>query len=379
MSWPALHRAFGGRELADDDLEQRGFAQAVPPGDADAPAVLEREIEPAKQRAPAEVHAEVAQLDDAIAQLRRRRNAKLHVFLDHRPVLRGGFVVTLEAVLLFAALRARPLPHPGQFLFQKHLALVLDGGVGGLALGLVQQVIGVIAGMREKPAIGQLNHAFRHAVEEIAVVRDDEEGTVEFVEKFRDPLDGFRVQMVRRLVENQQVGVRDHGAAHGHAPFLAAGKRLNAPVAGGTIQVRHRRLNAPVQRPAFQRGDAMLQFLVAFRVVRQRFKFRDQIEHVLRAVADVFEHILRRIEHEILRQVADDQFAPPGDIAAVGRLQPGEDAKERRLAAAVAPDQPDAVALVDGERRGVEHRAVAVAHGDFSGGEDGGHGGTLNR
>ena len=321
------------------------------PADADALAVLEREIEPAKQRAPAEVHAEVAQLDDAIAQLRRRRDAQLHVLLDHRPVLRGGFVVTLEPVLLFAALRPRTLPHPGQFLFQKHLALVLDGGVGGLALGLVQQVIGVVAGVREKPAIGQLDHALRHAVEKIAVVRDDQERTMELIEKFRDPLDGFRVQMVRRLVEDQQVGVRDQGAAHRHAPFLAAGKRLDAPVGGGTVQVRHRGLDAPVQRPAFQRGDAMLQFLVAFRVMRQRFKFRNQIEHRLRAVADVFEHVLRRIEHEILRQVADDEFAPPGDVAAVGRLQPGEDAEERRLAAAIAPDQPDAVALVNGQRR----------------------------
>ena len=91
----------------------------------------------------------------------------------------------------------------------------------------------------------------------------------------------------------------------------------------------------------------MLQFLVPFRVVRQRFKFRDQIEHVLRAVADVFVHILRRIEHEILRQIADDEFASPGDVAAVRRLQPGEDAQERRFAAAVAPDQPDAVAFLN--------------------------------
>src|SRR5208337_5200681 len=40
---------------------------------------------------------------------------------------------------------------------------------------------------------------------------------------------------------------------------------------------------------------------------------------------------------------------------------------------AVAPDQPDAIALVNSERRGVEYHAVTVAHGDFSGGEDGGH------
>ena len=46
-----LHRAFRRRELADDDFQQRGFAQAVPPADADALAVFKREIEAAKQRA----------------------------------------------------------------------------------------------------------------------------------------------------------------------------------------------------------------------------------------------------------------------------------------------------------------------------------------
>ena len=94
----------------------------------------------------------------------------------------------------------------------------------------------------------------------------------------------------------------------------------------------------------------MLQFLVPLRVVRQRFKFRDQIEHVLRAVADVFVNVLRRIEHEILRQIADDQIALPGNFAAVRRLQAGENFQERRLAAAVAPDQSDAVAFLNAER-----------------------------
>ena len=117
--------------------------------------------------------------------------------------------------------------------------------------------------------------------------------------------------MVRRLVEDQKIRAAKQSRGHRHAPFLAAGKRFDPPVAGGTIQMRHRRFDAPVQRPAFQRLDAMLQFLVPFRVVRQRFKFRDQIQHVLRAVADVFVHVLRRIQHEILRQITDHQIAPP--------------------------------------------------------------------
>jgi len=186
---------------------------------------------------PAKVHAEIAQLDDAVAEWRWRRNAEFDVLLNHRSVLRYRVVVTLETVLLLAALGARPLAHPGQFLLQKHLALVLDRGVGGLALGLVQQVIGVVAVVPEEAAIGKLHHALHHPVEEIAVVRGDEKRAAEVLEKLRHPLDGFRVEMVRRLVENQTVGPRNDRTAHGHATLLAAGKRFDVPVARGTAQV----------------------------------------------------------------------------------------------------------------------------------------------
>ncbi len=222
-----LHRAFRGRELADDDLEQRGFAEPISPADADALAVLEREVESGKQSAPAEFHAEIAHLHGAIAELRRRRNAKFHVLLNDGPVLRRFVVVTLETVLLLAALRARALAHPRQFLFQKHLALVLDHRVGFLPLGFVEQVIGVVAVVRPEFSIAQFDHARHDAVEKIAVVRDDEKRAAELFQKLRNPLDGFRVEMVRRLVENQKVRPRNNGPAHRHAPLLAAGKRLD--------------------------------------------------------------------------------------------------------------------------------------------------------
>ena len=107
--------------------------------------------------------------------------------------------------------------------------------------------------------------------------------------------------------------------------------------------------------------------------MRQRVKLRDQIEHRLRAIADVLCHRPGGIEHEVLRQIAHDQVASPRDFAAVRRLQPGEDAEEGRLAAAVASDQPNAVAFVNTERCGVKHRAFAIAHADFSGSDDRGH------
>ena len=112
---------------------------------------------------------------------------------------------------------------------------------------------------------------------------------------------------------------------------------------------------------------------MTFRVVRQRFKLRDQIEDRFRAIADVLCHRPGGIEQEVLRQITHDKAAPAGDFAAVPRLQTSEDAEEGRLAAAVASDQPNTVAFLNTERSGVKHRAFAEAHGDFSGSNDGGH------
>src|SRR6185295_18446748 len=88
-----FHRAFGRWELPEDGPEQRGFAEAVPPADTDAMAVLECVTESAEQFRSTGFHAEISQFHRAIAELRRRWNAKFNVFLDHRPGLRGSFVV----------------------------------------------------------------------------------------------------------------------------------------------------------------------------------------------------------------------------------------------------------------------------------------------
>ena len=320
-----FHRAFGRFEFTNNNFKQRGFAESIASNDADSLAVLEGKIESAKQSAPAEFHPDIAQLGDAIAELRRRRNAKFDFLFNDWTRLRGGVVVTLETVLLLAALRARPLAHPGQFLFQKHLAFVLDGRVGGLALGFREQVIGVIALVPEKLSVGQLDHPPRHAVEKIAVVRDDQKCPAKIFQEPRGPIDGFGIEMVRRLVEHEEIRLRNDRATHGDATFLAAGQRFDAPLACRTMQMGDGNFNSPIQRPALERLDALLQFFVALRVMRQRFKFRNQIEHMLPARADVFIDIERGIEGEVLREITDDEIAPFGDHPTRGRLQARQD------------------------------------------------------
>src|ERR1051326_1081339 len=117
----------------------------------------------------------------------------------------------------------------------------------------------------------------------------------------------------------------------------------------------------------------MLQFLVPLRFGRQGFKLSDQFDHMSGALADVFLNGLVRIEHEVLGQIAHHEIASPRNITAVGRLQSREDTEKARFAATVAPNQANAVALVQRESGAIEDHAVVVAQCEFGGGENGGH------
>jgi hypothetical protein len=85
----------------------------------------------------------------------------------------------------------------------------------------------------------------------------------------------------------------------------------------------------------------MLQYLVAFGIVRQRFKFRDQIQNVLRAVADVFAHVFRAgIEHEILRQITDGQIARRVTSPLSGDCRPARMRRKVVLPQPLRPTRP---------------------------------------
>ena len=117
----------------------------------------------------------------------------------------------------------------------------------------------------------------------------------------------------------------------------------------------------------------MFQLLVALGGDGQRFEFRDQIEHMARPLADVLRHALGRVEGQTLRQVTNHQIAAAGHFAVIRILQAGEDAQESRLAAAVAPDQPDAIGFFKGEGGPVEHGLLRVTHDQIRGAQKCGH------
>ena len=368
-----LDAAFGGRDLADDGPQQRGFSKAIAAGDADTHAVFEGEVEAAKERAVAEGDAEIDALDDAIAERRWWRNAELDFLFGGGVGLRGDLIELREADFGLRALGGRAASDPFEFAAQKHLALVFDGRIASLALGLGEEVIGVIAFVREEAAVGQLDHAPGHAIEEIAVVRDDEVGTGEAFQELGDPIYGFGVEVVRGFVQDQEIGPGDNRAGHGHAAFLAAGKGIDAALGIGAIEMGESGFNAAIKGPAIERDDTFLEFSVAAGFGGQGLELRDAMENMLGAGANFFVNGLLRIERELLRKVTDHEVPARRDGAAVRPLQTGDHFEEGGLARTVSAYHPDAVVVFKGEGCAVEHDLRFVTDHEVCGNKDGRH------
>ena len=155
------------------------------------------------------------------------------------------------------------------------------------------------------------------------------------------------------------------------AAFFPAREAARETVGGGGVEVGDERLDAVAHVPTVEVVDVVEQFVGAGVVGGTGLVFGDEVEHLLRASEDVFFHGAGVVELEILRQVAGDEFAAADDLPGIRLGDPGGDAQEGRFAGAVASDEADAVALVDGEGGVVEDRLHAVARGEVVGAEDG--------
>src|SRR2546430_1099219 len=59
-----------------------------------------------------------------------------------------------------------------------------------------------------------LDDSIDEIVEEVSVVRDEEERSLQSVQLLLEPVDGIRVEMVGRLVEHEQIGPGEQRARH---------------------------------------------------------------------------------------------------------------------------------------------------------------------
>ena len=83
---------------------------------------------------------------------------------------------------------------------------------------------GVISLPRDALAAVELEYPARDIIEKITVVRDGDDRPLVFLQMLFEPRDGFGIEMIGRLVKQQNIGFLQQQAAQRDAPFFTAAK-----------------------------------------------------------------------------------------------------------------------------------------------------------
>ena len=250
------------------------------------------------------------------------------------------------------------------------LGLALRPGVPLDALAVVGAVV---APEHRQPAIAQLPDPRHRGIEERAVVRRHEQGARAAPEVLLQPFDGADVEVVGRLVEQEQVRIGDDEAGERGPRLLAAGDRRGraGPLVAHEPEARERLVDPLVERVAAQDVEAVLEVGVGgaggVTVVLEASQLLGHPLEVRRAVphgrAEVGRRHERLVEVRLLAQQAEAEAPLAGRAAAVRLVLPGGDPEQRRLAGAVGPDEADALPGSDRGRDPVEdHERADLAH-----------------
>ena len=264
-------------------------------------------------------------------------------------------------MLRLGALRARAGADPREFAFQETLAAAFGLLRDALTNGLRLQIRGVIPRMRKRATIRNLDDARGNDIEEVTVMRDEDDGAGKVAQAILQPANGFGVEMVRGLVEQQQVGLRGQCAAERDAAFLAAGKCRDQRVHRSHAQRVSLGLDARLEIPAVGVFD-MVEDFAEFRLgAVAGLVFAQPPDQVRRARFDVRPHAAVALEFKLLRQVADAQFAPAKDFARVRIHLARENLQQRAFSAAIAPDESDLFPRRN--RKGYAFKQALIAEG----------------
>src|SRR6185503_20268929 len=268
--------------------------------------------------------------------------------------LRGQLLEAGEAGLGLGApragIRADPLELGLDRALPRHFLLFLDRE----PLLLLLEPRAVVALPRNAVAAVELEDPAGDVVEEVTIVRDRDDGAGEVLQESLEPRDGLGIQVVRRLVEQQHVGVRQEQAAQRDAAALSARQRLHARIPRRQAQRIGGDVELAFELPAADRVDGVLELallleqlvhlVVAHRLgelVADLVESLDELHLIRDAFLDDGADVLVWVERGLLRQEADLDAGLRARFALELRVDAGHDLEQRRLARAVQAEDAD--------------------------------------
>ncbi|MNF74268.1 hypothetical protein D3C84_562960 [compost metagenome] len=216
-----------------------------------------------------------------------------------------------------------------------------------------------------------------HAVEEVAVVGNDDHGAVTRREDVFQPADGVDVQVVGRLVQQQHVGIGEQRLGQQHAQLPARRHFAHrAEVLGQRdAQAEEQLAGARFGGVAVHLGELGLQLGHGHAVFLAHFRQRVDAVALGLHLPQFFvthdhgvDHVEFFVGELVLAQLAQAGVGIQHHLAAGGLEVAAEDLHEGRLAATVGADQAVAVAVVELDGNVFKQGLGPELHGDVSGG-----------
>src|SRR5690606_21120413 len=362
-----LDRAGVGHDLAQHDAQQRALADAVVADQADPVAAHHFQRQAVDELFAAEAVVNVVQLDHLAAGLVGFLDVDARLLRPPETLALGGFgaqrLQRAHAALVAGAPRLYALANPGFLLVELFLEQVSLALLGLQGFFLAPQVILVIARPAREARAIELHDAGREPLQERAVVGDEQHAALERAHAVLQPADGREVEVIGRLVEQQQLRIRHQRPREADAPLPAA-RQLGQALFRRQLQLGEDALDLLLEAPAAFGLDAALEVLqlpqpgaiqpgggAALVLVDQRLQVRQPAGDVL--VHAQIEGVGKR-----LLELADAQPVLAPDLARVRLLLAGDDAQQCRLAGAVAADQAHALVRLQRERGVTQQRLV---------------------
>jgi hypothetical protein len=194
-------------------------------------------------------------------------------------------------------------------------------------------------------------------------VRDEDDGVGVLGEVLLKPVARVEIEVVRRLVEEQEAGPAEQQPGKSNAHLPAAGERLGRlvhVVPRETESAQHG-VDLEVDAVPFEPPETLLQLAIPAQhlpvlglrdaVVSQpafeRANLVAHVEQVFERLARLFHERASAVMKTVLRKVPDGEAARLDHQPRVRFFQPAENSQERGFAGAVRATQPDPLAIVD--------------------------------
>ena len=206
-------------------------------------------------------------------------------------------------------------------------------------------------------------------------MRDEQQRAGELAQVVLQPADRVDVEVVRRLVEQEQIGLGDERLAEERASPPAAGQLAERTI-GRQRQPRHDGLDTLLEPPSIALLELVLEVaqplelgMAVGDLSRHVVILRDERAELAQAGGDFVEDRAIRRAGDVLIETRDAQPGRPPDRSAVGRDLAGDHLEQARLARPVAADEADALARLDAKAGVLEEGQVAERKRDAIQGE----------